>query len=966
MSGCGPRGGPRSGARSLRCFLILILVFELALPQLAAAAAWQIRDLTAGSELATDSFNTVLPLADGHLLLTSFYAPPVLFDGRDFRRLAFHGEAASLLIGASSALELDNRDLWFGTRQRGLLRVDSNAHIERVPLDAADTVLDVRALLRSRGGELLVGTSQGVFAVADPATPGPIRAPTPQESELAVTALFEDRSGSLWIGTERGLYRRSAGSLERIDEPRLDTYIWSILQDRHGVMWVATRGAGLGRLEQQQWRFFDTQSGFPHGVVRHIAEAPDGSLWVATAGGGLVQLRGETVITRLDSTDGLPGDSFYWLHSEADGSLWSVGPGIGVQRIQRSAFDRWLKSDGLASAFVWTVYEDRDGVLWVGGNTGVTRREGDAIEVIGAPGPGYQSVVRCFLRRRDGRFLAGTDGGLFLFDGKRFSLVDGTAGATILAMAEDAAGNLWAAGSVLLRFDAQGSMQSIPPGHEDGWRIVHLRHAEDGTLELIDTRRGLLQLAEGEPKLIASIADIPGLRGQWTDPDGRRWLLGESMAWLDAQHKVHTLEQFATLHARGLHAGLADGVGGVWITGNGGLFRFDVDALRQHAAGLAPEPMPLRFDRSDGLSSTEFNGGNQNAAMQARDGSLWLASTNGLTRVDPRMALPAARSASLRILTLEANEQSLPAAQATRLPAGTRRVGVRYTALPAAVGGDARFAYRLLPVVSDWIDTGESRQALFPSLAPGAYRFELRAHLPGSAAMADAALDFSIAPSFWERRDVIWLTGLLLLLIAAALPTGHILGLRRQRRRLLDEVAEKTRRLQQLTITDPLTGLANRRAFDAALLEYLGMDATGLLLIDIDHFKRFNDSAGHAAGDACLQRVAQALGSAVRHERDLLARIGGEEFAVLVASATPELLHALGERVHARLSAAAIPHPDSPDSAIVTASSGAAIARGAGQGTQLFDAADAALYEAKRQGRNRLVMAPSSADRLRK
>ena len=129
-------------------------------------------------------------------------------------------------------------------------------------------------------------------------------------------------------------------------------------------------------------------------------------------------------------------------------------------------------------------------------------------------------------------------------------------------------------------------------------------------------------------------------------------------------------------------------------------------------------------------------------------------------------------------------------------------------------------------------------------------------------------------------------------------------------------------------------------------------------MIDIDHFKAFNDRLGHPAGDACLREVAAAL-SRVRPAGDhLLARFGGEEFTLLVAGLSPLPAARLGADLVAAVTRLAIPHPGRADgSCVVTISAGIALTGDAGGSDRAFEAADEALYDAKRDGRNRCHLA---------
>ncbi len=183
---------------------------------------------------------------------------------------------------------------------------------------------------------------------------------------------------------------------------------------------------------------------------------------------------------------------------------------------------------------------------------------------------------------------------------------------------------------------------------------------------------------------------------------------------------------------------------------------------------------------------------------------------------------------------------------------------------------------------------------------------------------------------------------------------------------LRDMTAQKEAQdeLQRLATRDGLTSVANRRAFDSTLdTEWRRASresrALSLLMIDVDYFKRFNDTYGHQGGDDCLRRVAAAMSGVIKRASDSLARYGGEEFAILLPATEPEGALLLAERIRAAVEAIALPHAGSDIARHVTVSIGVASMRST-EGSlpaQLVAAADAALYRAKHEGRNRAVLA---------
>jgi len=223
---------------------------------------------------------------------------------------------------------------------------------------------------------------------------------------------------------------------------------------------------------------------------------------------------------------------------------------------------------------------------------------------------------------------------------------------------------------------------------------------------------------------------------------------------------------------------------------------------------------------------------------------------------------------------------------------------------------------------------------------------------------ADAAL--LIAATTMRVFEAVGVGAVLLALLAAA-----NMGWASVRSHRLTRQNSVLTRLAQL---DALTGLGNRRCFDETLAAAWAACTSRqapltLVMFDIDHFKKFNDSQGHAAGDACLRLVAAAVVPCTRGEGDMAARYGGEEFAIIMPGAMLSAGRAAAERVRHAVAACAVPHPAAGPPGIVTVSLGVAtmIPTATGSPAALIEAADRGLYAAKRSGRNRVGEATTAA-----
>ncbi len=221
-----------------------------------------------------------------------------------------------------------------------------------------------------------------------------------------------------------------------------------------------------------------------------------------------------------------------------------------------------------------------------------------------------------------------------------------------------------------------------------------------------------------------------------------------------------------------------------------------------------------------------------------------------------------------------------------------------------------------------------------------------------------------IGEAFMATAAIAKFSGIMILLTAAtcALVANYIIEsgsrlnflLRLQGQFQLDASEQEANR-------DPLTGLANRRHYDEHVAAIWAAAATAprlvaAVMVDIDHFKKYNDYYGHAAGDLCLQRVAGLLAAELRNADDLAVRFGGEEFVLLLPDCSLAGAVRVAERVRHAILSLTIPHEAQGRGAIVTASFGVQAGTTATHSPQaLIKAADAALYAAKREGRNQVL-----------
>lgn len=181
-------------------------------------------------------------------------------------------------------------------------------------------------------------------------------------------------------------------------------------------------------------------------------------------------------------------------------------------------------------------------------------------------------------------------------------------------------------------------------------------------------------------------------------------------------------------------------------------------------------------------------------------------------------------------------------------------------------------------------------------------------------------------------------------------------------RELEERVADRTRKLEKLSVTDELTGLYNRRHFNSTFEKELRRarrekTSLSLIILDVDYFKPFNDTYGHAVGDETLRNVGQVLQRESRRPADYTFRVGGEEFAIVSSHHVPPGIMTFAEKIRLAVADMGIPHSASPVAGYVTVSLGVVTVVPGPDDTvdSLFRRADDALYQAKKEGRNRVI-----------
>lgn len=923
------------------------------------------------------------------------------FDGHHFkiyRRVAQSSEGVASSSIDTLAVDAASR-LWIGTDDAGLVVRDlRDGNSLRVGTTQGLSHATVFRLLLDGGRGAWAGTGNGVDHVDG--NDGRVQSLVESDAIVGLAPLGEGRA----LAVDR---RCRAWRVERHQATVLDLALpesAQCLDLRHDGQrfWLATRQHGLFRLdgEGRKQALHPAPSlrnapvdltaiglradgrvllGYEDGAVHLLTpgeygskplqfdrplraqvtafhESASGVLWIGTSNRGLWRARTLSPAIRRDLlTDaeiaGWPSrsvrsvwrDRRYWLVGSDQGLLWREGED-----------GAWRTVEAIGTTSIRRIVPALQGGWWIGSHRGLWHLspDGHAEPVPGLPHPQVTDLLL------EGELLwVATRGGLARFRGRTPDpepLPEPLRNSFLTALLRDSEGRLWVGSNErgLFRLQADGQLEQLYPGnrrlpHNSIWSL----HESADAWWLGTFGAGLLRIDRRSGALTA-IGEAQGLTN-------------------DVVYRIES-----------------DAKGRLWLSTNFGI------NIHDPATGSLQALLP-----GDGLRSREYNSG---ASFRDADGRLYFGGTDGLDILEPlelASTSPPARPllTELRVLARQGLRGQLSAERSIDL--GYRdRVVLSYrdsvftlglVAIDFSSPDTTRLRYRIHGLHGDWVQPQSGRAELLLSYLPaGNYRLEAQAAGRDGRFGDSRVLELQVLPPPWQHplAYAAYVLTVLALLAWLASRIGASARAKRAQIALLNRtVAERTaeleranqallqinRQLEQATRTDPLTQVSNRRDLQdwlqresevlrtAAKAPGAMVEPLLFFLLDIDDFKRINDSHGHHAGDSVLVEFARRLRGLSR-ERDAVVRWGGEEFLLLVRGSHLGDAPLLAERLRRAMADAPFVL-DSGEMLPITCSIGfapwplAAVLAAEADWMQSVDLADRALYAAKRAGKNAWV-----------
>ena len=900
--------------------------------------------------------------------------------------------------------------LWVGT-ENGLYRYDG-VHFRPYGAQEGLNSSYIANIYLGPDGTLWVGTTRGIYYQR---RDGNFAEVTPPGQAMHFAQRVGTEFAALGVGEVVTVTRSGAFLLRRVQAPAGDSWtaepmslegnvVRSVLAAPGGVLWYGC-DEDLCKLAGGKTTRMSAALGLPTEKWNRMLLARDGRLW----------LRGPSHLGALTPGDAryeardLPNSPESYLYT----SLWE-DPRGRIVASQEKDFGLWdgtkwrmVSTGGGPTHFdISTMFVDREGSVWMGVLAHGLRRwieTGNWEAYTDADGLS-SDIVWATLRDRKGRLWIGTEAGLdWIPPGEtrpRSWPIAGMKATRVYCLAESGDGSIWVgiAGANLIRIDPRTGNSQLLKTPE----IYQLLMGDDQRL-WVGTGEGLYTVDTRAKRPSARLVVDAGI------PDPRKRFSSLSM---DAEHSlwVASDEGIFRLNASGwrrldaLPSGLvpneiaADTRGNLWVGGTfQGLFRLKFEGDRLVESAQISRPLLLSdqivtlfvdhrgwlwvgqdagvtvfdgqswrsFTQEDGLA---WNDTNSKALAEDTDGSMWIGTTGGLSHLVAPQAN--ARGTPSAPAFSEVNFGAVPLVNGAKISWSPSPLDVSIGSLSFRDDRHFRLRYRLLGLEKNWEETTE-KSLRYPRLDPGAYRLQAVAVDSSSGTASDLReFSFVIEPRWWQSWELKLGVSLLAALAAVLVWRRRVLVLILQKRQLEQAVRERTEALErekaELFRTreqmrhdaehDGLTELWNRRVILERLRHEVDrsqreQSPVTIMLVDLDHFKQVNDTFGHKAGDRVLKAIGALFQSLVR-SYDWVGRYGGEEFLLVLPGSGQESAQVRAEEFRRAIESAII---QMGETAIpVTASFGVASGLTSDFET-LIQAADTALYRAKRNGRNCVI-----------
>ena len=908
---------------------------------------WKVFDRNVIPGLSDNGIRVLLAAKDGRLWVGSARDGLYSYFNGQWAAIPYENEPGQAQI--SALFEDSQHRIWVAAASQTIMLLQPDGSLKKYPLRLPDTMNSVLSFEQDAAGDIWLATRAGLAMLKGDhfelvqAFSVPIK---------SVTLLAKNSDGSLLAVTDRGLFKQESKGFVPVpggEDLGSKHPVESIVVESKDRILFGTQSEGLYCLCKGRLEHFDTKNGLVNNRIAALFLDREKSMWIGTNLGVTRMRTGQ--ITRYARHNGLSDDYVRAVLKASDDSIW-VGTSSGLNRIKSHEIQKWGRADGLPSDSIYSLMERKPGELWIGtADSGISIFQSGSIRSIARAQGLTSNQVRALVADGD-KVWAGlgsrSGGGIALIENERVKALFGS-DLDVRALLLDSKKRLW--------IGSTSGIYTIENNELKPWKRpdVSLQYA----FAFHEDERGVL--------------------------------------WVAADNGLYRIEN-EQVTSIGLSRGIPNvpilGVVGenenLWICTNKGVVRLNRTQLDGIAIGTEKELTINAMDQSKGpLARLQCNGGG-NPVMILDSRYLWFATSSGLALMDLKKQEQINSKARTLIESIAIDGIPVSDVSQSSFGPGLRRIDFTYAAPTFIAPEQVQYRVRLDGFDDAWQNASAINRVSYTNLAPAKYILNIEADDGfGRWSGLVAQYSFEVRPYVWQRTGF-WLVLIALFALGILAAYRYAISSARGREKGLEKVvAERTSEIQnyaknlekisqeredllgvlqkqtdglaKLASEDVLTGLANRRSLEMSykkLFEQTRNEGRPITVAvaDIDFFKSVNDNFGHHAGDDVIRQVALKLKQVTRG-RDLVARIGGDEFVLIFPGMSAQATAEICDRLCRDM--AALDFGVAYGALKITMSIGVSDCPSAISLERLIADADRALYEAKNSGRNRVVVRSS-------
>ncbi|OFX61483.1 MAG: hypothetical protein A2066_00715 [Bacteroidetes bacterium GWB2_41_8] len=741
------------------------------------------------------SSNIVLSIMEDHegsLWFGTFGGGATRYDGKHFTHFTEKEGLSNNIV--NSILQDKSGNYWFATSGGGVSKYDGKIFTHYTSREGLGSN-QIRTIFQDKDGVIWFGSFGNGVTKFDGKSfmnyNGRENFPGNQ-----VVSIFQDKQGNMWFGTYKtGVIKFDGKFFYQYTTKQgiSDDNVLCMMQDKHGSMWFGTSGGGISKFSGTKFIHYTEKEGLTNNYVRCSLIDKQGNLWFGTRDGGLVRFNGN-LFTHYTENEGLGNNKILDIFQDKSGNLWFGGFAGGITKYDGKKFINYSTGQGLLNDRIYSILEDKEGNIWFGSDgMGVAKFDGEYFyHYTQQAGLCHNGIRKILKDRNDNLWFSSYGGGISKFDGKYFvnySAESGIGSNEVLCMLEDKNGNLWFGtdDNGVTRFDGKNFTRfGVKEGLSHN-NVASLLQDKDGNI-WIGTSGGGVTRYDG--KLFTKFTEKEGLTNNY----------------------ITSLFQ--------------DKRGNIWLGTRLGP-NILAPGMIETKADRPEIPLFKNYTYEDGFLGI---GCNMDAVLEAKDGTIWIGSTNRLTAIDPEGEVADTVTPNIQLTNIQLFNKNISwinleskmdtsfilengvkvgnlkfsniskwyyLPENLSLAYNNNFLTFNYIGISQKQNQKIKYQYQLEGLDASWSNLTERTEVSYGNLKPGSYIFKVKA-INSEGLWSNAYnYKFTIRPPWWNTWWFFILAGITFIFLIISFINWRGRELEQQKELLEIKVKEQTSELKE-------------------------------------------------------------------------------------------------------------------------------------------------------------------------